>query len=252
MKLGAQLYTVRTHLQEPGQIRETFRKVREIGYESVQFSGGSTADAALLQEVSEEFALPIVCTHVPFERLIAECETLIREHKTFACPVIGLGAMPKEYRGSEEGLRAFLDLIEKPAAKILDAGLRFAYHNHAFEFEKVAPDLCYYDLLLEKHPDWQFIADTYWIAYANCSIAEYLEKIGRERLLNVHFKDMAADAARSICACGAGVLQFDAIARQCAELGVQNVLVEQDNAPKLGDPFACLAESYAHLRPIIG
>ena len=40
---------------------------------------------------------------------------------------------------------------------------------------------------------------------------EYIEKIGAERLPNIHYKDMAATEEREICACGIGTLNFEAI-----------------------------------------
>lgn len=251
MKLGAQLFSVRTGIQTPEDTRETFRKIREIGYENVQFSGAPTTNAELLKSVSEEFGLPIVCTHVGLDRIVNETDAVIAEHRTFGCPVIGLGAMPKEYRKSMEGYRAFMKMMREPVARILDAGLKFSYHNHAFEFEKVAPDCCYYDLMIEDCPDWQFIADTYWIEYAGHSAVKYFEKIGSARLTNVHFKDMANDEKRSICACGSGVLNFAEIAEVCRKLNVRNVLVEQDNAVDSPDAFAEMRSSFSHLRPLI-
>jgi len=50
---------------------------------------------------------------------------------------------------------------------------------------------------------------------------------------------------------GQGRLDFQAIYEACAEVGVENVLVEQDNAPKTPDPFAEMEFAYHHLRPII-
>lgn len=251
MKLGAQLYSVRNGLQTPEKARETFRKIRDIGYENVQFSGAPTNNAELLKTLSEEFDLPIVCTHVALNRIIEETESLIREHQTFGCPVIGLGFIPKEYRDSLASLRAFLKMMKKPVAKLREAGLKFAYHNHAFEFEKVAPNTCLFDVMLEECPDWQFIADTYWIEYAGYSAASYFEKIGSGRLTNVHFKDMAKDDKRSICSCGAGTLDFKKLAEVSRKLGVENVLVEQDNAADLPDPFAAMKSSFVYLRPLI-
>ena len=251
MKLGAQLYSVRNHIQSPEDIRATFAKIRGIGYENVQFSGASTQMAEAIRDAAAEYGLPVVCTHVPYGRLVNETAALIREHRIIGCPVIGLGAMPDEYRGSREGLEKFLAALRRPVAEILDAGLRFAYHNHNFEFAEVAPGVTCFDLMLEACPDWQWIPDCYWMEYAGYCAADCFRRIGAERLTNVHFKDMAADEKRSICACGAGTLDFSALAKVCRELGVCNVLVEQDNAEGQRDRFVAVQASFAHLRPLI-
>ena len=62
---------------------------------------------------------------------------------------------------------------------------------------------------------------------------------------------MAADEKRSICACGAGTLNFAALAEVWRSLGVRNVLVEQDNAVDAPDPFVPMRESFLHLRPMV-
>ena len=252
MKLGAQLFSVRKFTQTPDDFRQTMHWIKAIGYENVQLSGAGPLPAQAVREISEETALPIVCTHVPFDRIVNDTQALIEEHNTFGCPVIGLGAMPKEYRRSMEGLDELLRVLSEPVKKIREAGLQFAYHNHAFEFAALPDtDAIVYDQMLERCPDWHFIMDTYWVEYAGYSATDYIAKIGKERLFNIHFKDMANDEARGICACGNGVLDFARIYEVCRRIGVQNVLVEQDNAVDMPDAFAEMEASFRHLRPIV-
>lgn len=252
MKLGAQLYTVRKYTQNEEDYRLTFGTIKKMGYENVQLSGGFDMEPGKLRDLSDEFELPIVCTHSPFQRIVNDTEALIREHKVYNCPVIGIGSMPKEYRGTKEGVEKFLEVMETPVKKILDAGLGYSYHNHNFEFAPLSDsDEIAFDIMLERCPDWKFLMDTYWVDFAGYSSIEYIAKIGAKRITNVHFKDMANNEKRSICACGQGTLDFKAIYEQCKKYGVENVLVEQDNAAELGDPFEQIKLSFDHLRPII-
>ena len=252
MKLGAQLYSLRTFTQTADDLDATFARLKEIGYECVQLSGEGPIKAEKLREISQKHQLPIACSHVPVARLINETEAVIAEHRIFGCPVIGLGSIPKDKRDDRAALDAFLEELKVAVAKIEAAGLHFAYHNHDFEFKSTADGSpCMFDRMLAEFPNWNFILDTYWVEFAGKSAIEYLYKVGSERLANVHFKDMANDEARSICACGNGTLDFEAIYRACADLNVQNVLVEQDNAVKFDDPFGQVAVSFAHLRPIV-
>lgn len=251
MKLGAQLYSVRNFLQNETDLKNTFLRIREIGYENVQLSGAAPLPAEVILDASLASGLPIACTHTPLNRILEETEQVIREHRTFGCSVIGLGSMPSAYRGSREGLDAFLKEMERPVRNILDAGLHFAYHNHAFEFDTFENGDCAYDIMLEDLPQWHFIMDTYWVEYAGRSALDYIRKIGTDRLMNIHFKDMARDERRSICACGDGCLDFQSLFDACLEVGVQNVLVEQDNAAQAADPLGEMERSFRHLRPII-
>lgn len=264
MKLGAQLYSIRNLVQTAEDYRATMIALKKMGYENVQASGIGPISAEELREISLETEMPIVCTHISPDRIVNDTEAVIREHKLFGCPVIGIGSMPSEYRGTQEGLETFLGLFEEPVKKIRDAGLEFSYHNHQFEF--VVPEggnQMVFDTMLERCPDWQFLLDTCWVEYAGQSAVEYIERIGGKRLMNVHFKDVApidpADPqeilgkkiSRFIRTPGKGRLDFKEIFDACQRVGVQNVLVEQDNAAKEPDPMGEMEFAFRHLRPII-
>ena len=245
MKLGAQFYSIRDNTQTAEELYSTFKRIKEIGYEVAQMSAICEIDAELLKSYSEEFALPITCTHSAYDRIINDTEKLIEEHKTYGCPTIGLGYMPNEYHG--EGIYEFIKAIKEPLRKIKAAGLNFAYHNHAFEFEKVDGKIIY-DILIDELPELDFIIDTYWVKYAGYDVMEYIKKIGAHRIKNVHLKDMKTEPQGDICPCGDGIIDFESIIRMCDEMGIVNALVEQDNAPDSGDSIAQMKLSYENLK----
>lgn len=247
MKLGAQFYSIRDNTTSPEDLRNSFEQIKKIGYDIVQMSAICPIEAERLKSFSEEFSLPIVCTHSAFDRIIGDTEMLIKEHQIYGCPTIGLGYMPNEYHDSIEGLKAFIKDIKTPIKKIRDAGLRFAYHNHAFEFDAIDGKLPY-DVLIEELPELDFIVDTYWIKYAGYDFLEYIKKLGADRVKNVHFKDMLTSPKGDICHCGAGVIDFEPLVRLCNEIGIVNALVEQDNAPDTGDSFNAMKLSYQNLK----
>ena len=247
MKLGAQFFTLRERNTTPEGLKESFRKIKEIGYDVAQMSAICAIEPERLKAYSEEFDLPITCTHSPLNRILEDTDLLIKEHNIYGCPVVGLGMMPKEYWGSIEGTRAFIDLIRTPLKKITESGLRFAYHNHAFEFDDLG-GICAYDMLIEELPDLNYILDTYWVKYAGRDYLDYIKLFGNKRLTNVHFKDMKSEPKGDICPCGDGVIDFQPIVKLCDELAIPYALVEQDNAPKLGDEFEQMASSFNHLK----
>lgn len=247
MKLGAQFYTLRERNKTPEGLYNSFKRVKEIGYQVVQMSAICQIEAERLKSFSDEFELPITCTHSAFDRIINDTDALIKEHITYGCPVIGIGSMPNEFRGSIEGARAFMDKIREPMNKMEAAGLRFAYHNHEFEFVDLG-GVCSYDLLMEELPTLNFILDTYWFKYSERSYLDYIKLMGNERLTNVHFKDMKTEPKGEICPCGVGTIDFAPVVKLCDDLKIPYALVEQDNAPKLGDEFEQLTTSYNNLK----
>lgn len=247
MKLGAQFYSIRDNTTTPEDLYKAFKAIKEIGYEIVQMSAICSIEPELLKSYSDEFNLPITCTHSPFDRIINDTDKLIEEHKIYGCPTIGLGAMPSEYRG--ENVTKFVELMKEPLKKIKAAGLNFAYHNHAFEFEQVDGKPIF-DILIEQLPELDFIIDTYWVKYAGYDYIEYIKKLGPKRVKNVHFKDMASEPQGNICPCGAGVIDFKPVIELCDEIGIENALVEQDNAPDSGDSIGQMKISYNNLKTL--
>ena len=247
MKLGAQFYSIRDNTQTSEDLYRAFKEIKSIGYEIVQMSAICDIDPKLLKSYSDEFALPITCTHSPYDRIINDTDALINEHKICGCQTIGLGYMPNEYHGG--GIYKFIDTLREPLRKIKAAGLDFAYHNHAFEFESVDGKLIY-DILIDELPELSFIIDTYWIKYAGYDFIEYVKRLGADRIKNVHFKDMKTDPKGEICPCGEGVIDFAPLIKLCDEMGIENALVEQDNAPDSGNSIGEMKKSYENLKSL--
>ena len=250
MKLGAQFYSLRTECTTPEALFETMKKIKAIGYDVAQASGICKIEAEQFKSYIEEAGLPITCTHRSFEEITQNTNECIKFHQTIGCPVIGIGGMPGEYRTTFEGIKAFKEIMEEPVKKINAAGLRFAYHNHAFEFE-YRDGVKIYDYLIEEMPDIDFIHDIYWTQYAQDDVVKYVKLLGEsKRITNIHFKDMKTAPQGPICPCGDGVIDFAPYVPLCESLGIKYAHVEQDNAPELGDVFEQMERSYKHLRPM--
>ena len=247
MKLGAQFYTIRDKAKTPEGIRASLLKMKEIGYTVAQMSGIGPIEAELLRDYAEEAGLPITCTHSSFDRIVNDTDALIKEHIIYNCPVIGIGAMPLEYRTDLNTAREFIKTVSEPIKRIRAAGLSFAYHNHAFEFDPHEGGTIM-DYLVNEVPELDFILDTYWVVYGGHDPLEYIRRIGVERMTNVHLKDMKTAPKGDICPCGEGIMDFAPIVALCDELGIPNALVEQDNAPDLGDSWEQMAMSYNSLK----
>ena len=251
MKLGAQLFSLRDRCDTSEKLRNCFKDVKSIGYDIVQASAICNIEAERLLSYIEEFDLPVMCTHRSFEEIVERTEESIAFHKTIRCPVIGLGAMPNEYRGSLNAIRAFHEKIREPLKKIKAAGLSFAYHNHAFDFDTV-DGTSIYDYFINEIPELDFIHDVYWSIYAGKSPEDYIKLFSESgRMNHIHFKDMKTSPKGPICPCGDGVIDFTALASLCKKYGIENVYVEQDNAPESGDSLAEMEKSYQHLNKII-
>ncbi len=249
MKLGAQFYSINDKTKNPEGLYESFCEMKKIGYSVVQMSAICDIEPERLRDFSLEFSLPITCTHTKPDLILNETDRIIKEHKIYGCPVVGVGSMPEKYRGSLEGFRSFIKDFSTPAKKIREAGLRFAYHNHAFEFEDLG-GVIGYDVLIEEFGELDFILDTYWVKYSGFDYLSYIKRIGSERMQNVHFKDMKEEPKGDICPCGEGIIDFKPVIELCDKMGIPNALVEQDNAAESGDSYGQMKISYKNIKEL--
>ena len=124
--LGAQLYTVRAFTQTPEDIERTLRKIKEIGFNTIQISGFGYIEPQRLADLVRELELDVCVTHTPFDRLQNDLDAVIQEHRLIGCDTIGLGAMPAQYQSSKEGAQQFIADIRPIADHIREEGLTFA------------------------------------------------------------------------------------------------------------------------------
>jgi sugar phosphate isomerase/epimerase len=248
MIVGAQLYTVRKFTQTLPDIAETLRKVKAIGYTTVQVSGfGDGLDYREVGKVLADSGLKVVATHVGWQRFVTDLDGLIEQHKLWGCPHPAIGGLFKGYEGLD-GVKKFVDELAPIAEKLSAAGMDFSYHNHNHEMAHFhgKPWLAW---LYELAPAGVCKAeiDTYWIVAGGGDPAAWIRKCaGREPLL--HVKDMIILPDRTVrfAEIGEGNLNWPAILAAAADSGVEHVLVEQDQSYER-DPFESLAISYRNL-----
>ena len=239
-KIGVQLYTVRTLMQEdfPG----TLKAVADAGYAEVEFAGYFDHEAEEVRALLERLSLDAPAAHVPIDVLrqdLAGTIALARTigHRYLVCPWLA----PAE-RGSIGGYQKLAAFFNDVGKACRDAGLHFAWHNHEFEFEPIDGTVPFDVLLDETDPDLvEFELDLYWITKGGADPFAYFERYpGRFTLC--HVKDMAADG--EMVDVGAGQMDFASIFARADQAGLKHYFVEHDSP---ADPIASITASHAYL-----
>ena len=248
--IGAQLYTLRDFLKTPDDIRGTFARVAEMGYEAVQCSALGPIEPPALKGIADDVGLRIVATHIGFDLIRDEPQRVIEEHQLWGCRHVAIGGMPAEFR-NPEGFERFAVEASEAARPLIDAGLTFSYHNHSFELERFgagAEARTGLQILIDESDPatFSFEVDTYWIQHGGGNPATWLERL-RERMHIVHLKDLAMHGSEQLFAeVGEGNLEWGAILAACRDAGIEWYLIEQDRCQR--DPFDSLSISLANLR----
>jgi sugar phosphate isomerase/epimerase len=251
MRIAAQLYTVREFLKTPGDIAATLKKVKEIGYNAVQVSGMGPIDNKELKEMADREGLAICATHVPYADLTHDLDGVIEKHHIWNCQYVGLGGMPNEYRSSKEGYLTFAKEASEIGRRLKDAGLKFIYHNHNFEYTKFDGKTGMDILLESSDPEvFDFEIDVYWVQAGGADPLEWIRKV-EGRMKVIHMKDMAVtpDREQRFAEIGEGNMNFRRILEASREIGVEWAPVEQDQCYG-HDPFESLKISLEYLKKI--
>lgn len=249
LRIAAQLYTIRDYIRTPEDIETSLKKVKDMGYNAVQVSGMGPIGYGELKSIVDELELTICATHISFERMEEDIEDVIEQHKTWDCKYVGLGSMPQEFRGSREGVIEFVERASKVSKILQDNGLKFIYHNHAFEFVKFDGKTIMDILLEETDEDFGFEIDTYWVQAGGANPVDWIYKV-QGRMDVVHFKDMGMnyDNKQKMTEVGEGNLNWPDIIKACRETGVKWCAVEQDICER--SPFESLEISFNNLKEL--
>ena len=233
VKLGIQLFTLRDSIQNAEDFDKTLAELKNEGVSVVQISAIGPIPQSEVKSIVEKHSMDVCVTHTNFDRMKAETQTVINEHKMIACDQLGLGAMGDDYRKDLASVRQFIKDAEKIGKMCKEQGMTFAYHNHDFEFKTVLEDgrTIMQVLLEETNPDYfWFIPDTAWIQIGGENPVEFLEKL-KGRVKVCHFKDyIKADTERGFkfTELGKGEVDIPACYRKLKEMGVPYAVYEHD------------------------
>ncbi|MBR1927388.1 MAG: sugar phosphate isomerase/epimerase [Bacteroidales bacterium] len=158
-----------------------------------------------------------------FDESMKWWDKAIAVHKAAGCSYIVTPSFPVP--DNLKDLKTYCDYFNAIGKKCAEAGIKYGYHNHAHEFNKVE-DKVVYDFMLENtDPAYVFFQmDVYWACMGRAYPVEYFRKYpGRFKML--HIKDHY-ELGES------GMVGFDAIFGNAETGGLENFIVELEGFTK--------------------
>lgn len=239
--LGVQLYSVRDLMAE--DVAATLDLVASAGFQEVEFAGYFDHSAAAMRAMLDAAGLAAPAAHIGKNLFEADLERLIADaievgHQYVIVPWLDQAERSlDDYRRHAEDFNRYGEACKA-------AGIRFAYHNHEWEFDEADGEIPYDLLLRETDPELvDFELDLAWAVAGNADPAAYF-KAWPGRFPMLHLKDLDAGEEADI---GTGVVDFDAILVHAGLAGLKHGFVERDNAT---DPAASLRANHDAMRPI--
>lgn len=253
--VALQVYSVRDFAEK--DLKGTLRKIKEMGYDGVEFAGLYGHTPLEVKDMVEEIGLNPISAHVPLDEMLSDPDGVIEGYAQIGCKYIAVPYLNEDRRPGTDGFEQTIKDIEALGEVAQRHGIQLLYHNHDFEFQKIngeyALDVLYQSVASEL---LQTEIDTCWVNVAGEDPSSYIRKYsGRSPV--VHLKDfvmggkgkpehmyelIGVEAKETAIKeeetfgfrpVGYGVQNFPAILTASEEAGAEWVIVEQDK-PSMG------------------
>lgn len=230
MTISYQLYSSR----DAGDWGDTLTMLANAGYEAVEGYGGNYTDPPAFKAMLEERGLSMPSGHFfpigSFEgdlgKSLAAARTLKMER--LFCPAPG-----DDLRGGGdvEDWRAFARRLEEAAKLVQDAGFRFGWHNHHWEFMPLPSGGDAMTVLLEEAPSIEWEMDVAWVVRGGADPLDWIARHG-DRITTAHVKDIAPEGEAADedgwADVGHGTMDWPALTNALRGVGVDLFVLEHD------------------------
>ena len=246
---GLQLYTLRDALPQDPQ--GVLRQVASFGYELIESYEGAQGifwgmGSAGFKQFLDDLGMQLVSSHVGN---FNDSDSFAKKAQDAASIGAKYLICPYAKRNSLDEYKALADQFNKAGQIAKDAGLRFAYHNHAYSFEQVEGAYPQ-DIFLERTDPAlvDFEMDIYWVAYAKQDPAAWLAKHpGRYTLCHIKDKSLAEPIQSTTL--GRGSIDWATLLPKARALGMQHFIVEQEQYAGT-TPIEAVKDNAAYLAPL--
>lgn len=229
-QFGIQLWSVRDDMAKDA--KGTLKQLATAGYKQIEsfegdqgiFWGMSNTD---FKKYMDELGMNIVSSH---------CDTKKDfQAKAEQAASIGIKYLITPWIGPQKSMDDWKKIVEdfnKNGEICKKAGIRYAYHNHAYSFQPVDGQLPQDYMMANTDPGLvDFELDIYWVVTGGKDPIEYFQKYpNRFRLCHVkdRSKTLPATEENASCDLGTGSIDYSKILKVAKDNGMEYFIVEQE------------------------
>lgn len=232
MPFGLQLYTLRDVIVDNPEV--VIRQVAGFGYKQIESYEGPMGmywgmGNIGFKKLMDDLDLTLISSHADvfndFERKAAEAAEIGVSY--LVCPWIGA-------QGNLDAYREMADRFNEIGRVAKSAGIKFAYHNHAYTFHEMDGEVPQKILMDNTDPELvEYQMDIYWVVAGGHDPEEWIRAYPN-RFTSSHVKDgifgidggEGGDMESTIL--GTGTIDFPRILKLAKENGMKYFIVEQE------------------------
>lgn len=263
--IALQVYSVRDYAEK--DLKGTLAKIKEMGYDGVEFAGLYNNDPKDVKAWCEELGLVPISAHVGY-KVIEENPDILKTYAELGCKYVALPSIPMEIMPWTDRAEEMYANVRKWGQLAKDLGMKLCFHNHDRDLEPMG-DTTGMDVLYDTIPAdllWTEL-DLCWIYTAGYDPVLYINKY-KDRAGVIHCKDSngryrepyyrwhGGDYEQikktlgefDFRPVGHGMLSYPAIMKAIENTDIEWLIVEQDRPNGDMTSLECAAKSVAYLK----
>jgi sugar phosphate isomerase/epimerase len=241
INVGLQLYSLRAQI--PKDVPGTLKRIHDMGITDVEVAGFYDKTAAEFRQQLDKAGLHASGAHFPWNDFSHNIDQVITHAKTIGAEYVTLPWIPHVGRFTEENAHLAATKFNEWGRKCKDAGLRFTYHVHGYEFTKSGDGTVFDQLVKETDPELaNFELDIFWAYHGGANPVKLIQKYPT-RFVQMHLKDMrksvkvpqstGQENVENNVAMGTGQLDLPAIFKEAKKVGVKHYYIEDESSRSL-------------------
>ena len=236
--IGLQLYSLR-HLFEKGDVAGTLALVRGWGFTDVEAAGTYKLTPADFAALVKKAGLRITSTGADFKLLANDVGSVIKDAKALGAQQVMCAWIPHQGRFSRADVDKAVPVFTQAGRAMRDAGLRFLYHVHGYEFQ-AGPEGTLFDALAKQTEPGvvDFQMDVFWVVHGGGNPVDLFAKYPN-RFPSTHLKDMRKGTAvndptgnapdETSVVLGEGIVDIAGVLRAANGAGVKMHFIEDEH-----------------------
>ncbi|MDO1445084.1 sugar phosphate isomerase/epimerase [Rhodocytophaga aerolata] len=243
--VGLQLYSVKDVIE--GDLKGILQQLATIGYKEVESYPGQKGHyfgytPEEFKTMLSDMGLTLVSSHFGSgsrdgkkvdtwqqATLLQNFEALVEQAAKTGQKYLTCSSISEGLHKTQDDLKRTAELFNKAGESCKKAGMQFAYHNHAFEFEKVGNAVKLDYLIENTDPEnVKYELDLFWVVAGGQDPIAYLNRYPNRFPLG-HVKDMDKADKTKNTEIGSGSINYQQILDVAKEKGMQHFFVEQES-----------------------
>jgi sugar phosphate isomerase/epimerase len=236
--VGVQLYSVRALMDK--DVPGTLAVVQNMQISDVEVAGLYNRSAASFRDALEKHGLKASGVHFQWDRFSRDIDGVIKDAKALSCEYVTLPWIPHNGDFTIDDARSTADKFNEWGRKCSEAGLKFTYHPHGYEFTHFDRGTVFDEMVKLTKPEFvNYELDVFWAFDGGADPVQLMRKYPT-RFPLMHLKDMRKgvhtpnytghEDVESDVALGTGQLNIPAILEEAEKIGVKHYYIEDESS----------------------